>query len=82
MLNEKTKELVAVGAAITAHCQPCLEYHSAKAREHGAANAEIVAAIEVGKLVRRGAATKMDQFAAQHLGDQAVPESAAGCGCR
>lgn len=82
MLDEKTKELVAVGAAITAHCQPCLEYHSAKARAQGAADTDILAAIEVGKLVRRGAAAKMDQFAAQHVGGQAMPESAAGCGCR
>lgn len=82
MLDEKTKELIAVGAAITAHCQPCLEYHSDKAREHCATNAEIVAAIEVGKLVRRGAAAKMDQFAAQHVGGQGVPAPAAGCGCQ
>ncbi|MCX7172612.1 MAG: carboxymuconolactone decarboxylase family protein [Proteobacteria bacterium] len=81
MLDEKTKELVAVGAAITAHCQPCLEYHGAKAREQGATDTDILAAIEVGKLVRRGAAAKMDSFAAQHLGGQAVPAPAAGCGC-
>lgn len=82
MLDEKTKELVAIGAAITAHCQPCLEYHSAKAREQGGVTEDILAAIEMGQRVRRGAAAKMDQFAAQHVGGQAVSESAAGCGCR
>lgn len=33
MLDEKTKELIAIGAAITANCQPCLEYHTVEARK-------------------------------------------------
>lgn len=82
MLDERTKELVAIGAAITAHCQPCLEYHSAKARELGGVTEDILAAIEVGQQVRRGAAAKMDNFAKQHVGGQGVPDATAGCGCR
>ena len=26
-MNESIKELVAIGASIGAHCQPCLKYH-------------------------------------------------------
>lgn len=63
-IDDRIKELVAVGASVTANCQPCLEYHSGKAREFGAEADEIAAAIEVGKQVRKGAAGKMDAFAA------------------
>ncbi len=61
-LSEKVKELVAVGASITANCQPCLQYHTEKAQAGGAEPWEIAAAIEVGKRVRKGASAKMDQF--------------------
>lgn len=61
-LDSKTRELVAVGASITANCQPCLEYHANKAIEFGADAAEIADAIEMGKRVRKGAGAKMDEF--------------------
>ncbi len=35
-LNEKIRELVAVGASITANCQPCLQLHVEKALGAGA----------------------------------------------
>ncbi len=61
-LNEKVKGLVAVGASITANCQPCLQHHVEKAQANGADSGEVQAAIEVGKQVRKGASAKMDQF--------------------
>ena len=30
-MDEKVKELIAVGASVGAHCQPCLTYHVVKA---------------------------------------------------
>ena len=63
-IDNKNKELIAVGASITANCQPCLQYHSNKALEFGANAEEIAEAIEMGKQVRKGAAAKMDGFAA------------------
>jgi AhpD family alkylhydroperoxidase len=61
--DNKIKELIAIGASISANCQPCLEYHTGKAKEYGSDPEEISEAIEIGKLVRRGAASKMDKFA-------------------
>ena len=82
-LDNRIGELVAVGASITANCQPCLQYHARKALESGADEQEVADAVEIGRLVRKGAASKMDKFAAG-LG-QAVPsatgEAEAGCGC-
>ena len=60
--NSRIKELVAVGASITANCQSCLQYHTDKALEFGATPGEIAAAIETGKQVRKGAHTEMDAF--------------------
>jgi AhpD family alkylhydroperoxidase len=51
-LDEKTRELIAVGASITAHRQSSLEYHSMKALEFGSNAEEIAEAIEVGKRVQ------------------------------
>ena len=83
MFDDKTHELIAVGASITANCQPCLDYHTAKARELGVSDEDIQAAVKVGQLVRRGATAKMDRFAAQVVGQEQNPVSPpAGCECR
>jgi AhpD family alkylhydroperoxidase len=82
-LENRIKELIAVGASITANCQPCLQYHVKTALENGADEQEIVDAIEIGKMVRKGASSKMDKFAASL--NQTVPsatgEADEGCGC-
>jgi AhpD family alkylhydroperoxidase len=62
MLDEKIKELIAVGASISANCHPCIKYHRAKASEMKIDEAEIKQAIEVGKMVREGAAGQMDKL--------------------
>lgn len=64
-LSDKVKELVAVGASITANCQPCLQHHVEKARGFGADSEEVKAAIEVGKRVRKGASAKMDSYSSE-----------------
>jgi len=82
-LDNRTIRLIAVGASITANCQPCLEANVAKALEDGADKQEIAEAIEVGNMVRRGAASKMDKFATSLNCAILVPASGTngGCGC-
>lgn len=82
-LDGRIKELIAVGASVSANCQPCLQYHVGKALEKGADELEITEAVEVGKMVRRGAASEMDKFASG-LAAAAICTIAAsddGCGC-
>ena len=62
MFDEKIKELIAVGASISANCHPCIKHHTSKAREMKIDEAEIQQAIEVGKMVRKGAAGQMDKL--------------------
>ena len=83
-MDQQTKELIAIGASITANCQPCLEFHVGKARQYGAGEKEISMAVAVGKTVRKGAAAKMDEFARSVSGSPAVASSGADseCECR
>jgi len=80
-MSEKVKELVAVGASITANCQPCLQYHMEKAVGAGADSGEVAAAIEVGKQVRKGASAKMDQFSSSLKETRPAPAEAMKSAC-
>lgn len=82
-MDNRTKELIAIGASVTANCQPCLSYHVSKAHESGANEQEISEAIAVAKIVRKGAIAKMDQFASTIFESikVTVSDSEKGCGC-
>ena len=82
--DNRTTELIAVGASVAANCQSCVEYHVGKAAEYGIDRQEVAQAIDVGRMVRKGAAAKMDKLTATLLEKDAVPATAgatAGCGC-
>ena len=83
LLEEKKMRLIAVGASVAANCQPCLQINITKALEGGIGEAEINDAIEVGKMVRRGAANKMDKFITNLNPANAAVVSTGdgGCGC-
>jgi AhpD family alkylhydroperoxidase len=77
-LDARVASLIAVGASVTANCQPCLEINTARAARHGADPLEIADAVEIGRKVRAGAAAKFDAYAVG-LGS-AAPAAACGCG--
>jgi AhpD family alkylhydroperoxidase len=62
MIDEKIKELIAIGASVSANCHPCLKYHTTKACELKVDEEEIQQAIDVGKMVRKGATGEMDKL--------------------
>lgn len=66
-MDERTKELIAIGASVGAHCQPCLTWHVGKARELGIDDESIQAAIETGHMVEKGAMSAMRKFSAEIL---------------
>ncbi len=80
-MDERSRELVAVGASVTANCLSCLEYHVGKARESGAAEDEIQEAIDVGKMVRKGAAAKLDRLSATLAEGTPAASATGSCGC-
>jgi AhpD family alkylhydroperoxidase len=79
-MNEKTKEMIALGASVGAHCQPCLEYHVGKAREVGLTDDEIREAIAIGHMVEKGAMAAMKQFSAGVLDAKSEQPSGGCCG--
>ena len=62
MLDAKMKELIAIGASVACNCHPCVKFHTGKAKELNIEPSLIRQAIEVGKMVRRGAANQMDEL--------------------
>jgi len=74
-MDERTKELIAIGASVGAHCQPCLTYHVEKARELGIDDEEIRQAIETGHMVEKGAMSSMKKFSAT------IVAPSTNCGC-
>jgi AhpD family alkylhydroperoxidase len=62
MLEPETKELIAVGASVACNCHPCVKYHVGKARQMNIDSDRIRQAVEVGKMVRKGAAGQMDEL--------------------
>lgn len=82
-LTSQIQALIAVGAAVSANCQPCLQSALAVALENGVAEAEITEAIEVGKRIRKGAASKIDKFASElkFTPRSPIPVMEEGCGC-
>jgi AhpD family alkylhydroperoxidase len=63
IMEDKVKLLIAVGAAVTANCQPCLRTAVSQAQIAKVEKKEILEAIQIGRLVRRGANGKMDVLA-------------------
>ncbi len=61
-MDNKTKELIAIGCSVTANCHPCITYHTKKARDLGLDTESIAQAIAVGQRVRTGAAGEMDSL--------------------
>lgn len=61
-MNDETKELIAIGASVACNCHPCVNFHTDKARKMGIDENDINRAVEVGKMVRTGAAGQMDEL--------------------
>lgn len=70
ILSIKHKELVAIGASVTGHCQSCLTWHLDKARQSGASEKEIDMAISIGKAVQKGSVAAMESFINEQRGRQ------------
>lgn len=81
-MDERMKELIAIGASAAVNCHPCLEHHLAECDRVGVGRAEVNAAVEVGMMVNRGAAAKTRSKVEALLGaDEGKREGARGCGC-
>lgn len=78
-MDERMKELVAVGASAAVNCRPCLDHHVPLCREKGGTEEDIRQAIETGLTVNRGAAARTREYVDAILSRE--PEVAAASGC-
>ena len=67
VLDRKTKELVAIGASLTAKCQGCIEGHIRKALKFGASREEISETIAIAIGVNAAAVVDLTDIAAESL---------------
>jgi AhpD family alkylhydroperoxidase len=66
-LDAVTTELVAIGAALGANCEPCLEYHVARARRLGVSAEAMAAAVRVAQAVKDTPARSVLELASKLL---------------
>lgn len=82
-MENRTKQLIAIGASVGASCQECLRYHVDNAREHGTDEDDIREAYEIGKTVRKGSGVAYTKFAESFFGEALAnkKEEKSPCGC-
>lgn len=81
-MDERMKELIAIGASAAVNCHPCMDFHLGECARLGLDHAEVRAAVDVGLAVAKGAAAKTRDKADALLGKPACGSGGGnGCGC-
>ncbi len=71
-LDSRTEELIAIGAALASHCEPCLRYHIRRATEVGCTIQEMRRAVEIAQNVKATPARLLTNLAARLLGSSSA----------
>jgi AhpD family alkylhydroperoxidase len=74
-MDAKSKELVFLGASVSAHCFPCLDYHLEQAKKLGICEEDVQEAIQAGFMVMNGAGDKMKERIGQILPEISLVEN-------
>ena len=67
-LEQREKELAAIGASIGANCRPCIEHHLPAGREAGLSESELADAVAAAQAVRHQAIELFSARVAELLG--------------
>jgi arsenite methyltransferase len=70
LFSPAVAELVAIGAAIAANCEPCFKYHFDQARKLGVGSRDMARAVAMAQAVKEAPARAMLKLAERHLGCQ------------
>ncbi len=70
-LDQKDKELVAIGASVGALCRPCIEHHIPAGRDAGLTGPELARAVQVAQATHRTAAELLFRRSRELLGGEA-----------
>ncbi len=72
-LEQKDKELVAIGASIGAGCGPCIDHHIPAGRDAGLTEAELTRAVEVAEAPHRAAGQLLSRRSRELLNSAEAP---------
>ena len=72
-LEQRDKELAAIGASIGCNCRPCIEHHIPAGRQAGLSEAELADAVSTGRAVRDDAIDLLAPRIDELLGQERVP---------
>jgi len=62
-VDDATRELAAIAAAIAGKCRPCFAHHLMRARELGVGEDQIREAVELARNIRSSGDSQIDEFA-------------------
>jgi AhpD family alkylhydroperoxidase len=79
--SEAVQELVAIGAAIAANCEPCFKYHFDKARKLGVSKEDMARAVTTAQTVKESPARAVLELAERFVGQKIVTKQGADA-CR
>ena len=65
--TQQVRELVAIGAAIAANCEPCFKFHYDKAHKLGVSKEDMLSAVETAKMVKEASASNVLDLANKYL---------------
>lgn len=77
-ITEQVRELIALGSAIAASCEPCLKFHTKKAQDVGLTDAQMREAIAVGRMVKEASAKNIHGLAEKLISESAKASSCCG----
>ena len=75
-------ELVAIGAAIAANCEPCFKYHYTQAKKLGVSPRDMARAVAMAQAVKEAPARAILGLAERTLGCSVLPHEAGAPGAR
>lgn len=71
LFTAQVAELVAIGAAIAANCEPCFKYHFDQARKLGVSDADMRRAVDLAQMVKDTPARAILNLAERYVGASA-----------
>ncbi len=81
IFTEQVAELVAIGAAIAANCEPCFKYHYDQAHKLGVTDLDMRYAVDLAQKVKDTPARNMQTLAGRYLGAATAETQAVANSC-
>ncbi len=81
IFTEQVAELVAIGAAIAANCEPCFKYHYDQAKKLGVSERDMRYAVDLAQKVKDTPARAILKQAERYLGNATQESQARANAC-